>query len=143
MADLIYNSFRAAQLGDTDIDGTPIDLDGDTLKLALVTSSYSASTAHVYYSDITNEVVGDGYTAGGAALAGKAITYSGGTATFDANDVSWGTSTITARGGVLYKVGAGTATSPLIAYFDFGSDKSSSSGTFQVTWAATGILTLA
>jgi hypothetical protein len=41
-----------------------------------------------------------------------------------------------------YKSTGGTATSPLICYIDFGSDKVSSAGNFTITWDAEGILNL-
>jgi hypothetical protein len=47
----------------------------DSLKMALVTSTYSPNfDTHALYSDLTNEVVGTGYTAGGATLAGLSLT---------------------------------------------------------------------
>src|SRR5690242_11682894 len=45
-----------------------IDFDSDTIKAMLVTSSYAFSASHAYKSDITNEVTGTGYTAGGTAV---------------------------------------------------------------------------
>lgn len=52
-----------------------VDLDGDTLKIALTTSSYSYSLdSHDFFDDVTNEVTGTGYTAGGATLASKTLT---------------------------------------------------------------------
>lgn len=124
-----------------------IDFDSDTIKVALVTSSYSPSQDnHDYWDDVVaNEASGTGYTAGGATLANKTVTYDAGTnkTTFDADDVSWAASTITARYAVLYDSTPGTnATRPLVAYVDFGSDQSSSSGTFTVSWSASGIFTV-
>ena len=52
-----------------------VDLAADTIKVALVTSSYSPSlTADEFFDDVTNEVTGTGYTAGGATLSGQAVT---------------------------------------------------------------------
>lgn len=45
-----------------------IDVDSDTIKAMLVTSSYTYSAAHAYKSSITNEVTGTGYTAGGVTV---------------------------------------------------------------------------
>ena len=123
-----------------------IDLLSDTIKVALVTSSYTPNQdTHDYFSDITNEVSGTGYTAGGATLASK--TYTSNTTTnvwtFDAADVTWSSATITnARYAIIYDATPGTAaTNPLIAYIDFGSDKSSSGGDFVIQWNANGIFT--
>ncbi len=122
-----------------------IDLDTDTIKVMLVTSSYTPDAdTHDYKDDITNEVTGTGYTAGGATLSGKTVTQdnTNNLGVFDANDVTWSSSTITARGAVLYKDTGTASTSPLICYFDFGSDKSSVSGDFTIQWNSGGILTL-
>lgn len=51
-----------------------VDLDTDTLKIMLLTSSYTPDPAHDYQADLTNEVTGDGYTAGGATLAGVSVS---------------------------------------------------------------------
>jgi hypothetical protein len=126
------------------MDGS-IDLDTDTIKVALVTSSYVPDQdAHDFFDDVTNEVTGTGYTAGGASLANKAVTADNtdNEGVFDADDVTWSTSTITARGAVIYKSTGTASTSPLIAYIDFGADKSSSAGDFKIQWNSEGILNL-
>lgn len=140
MADVIYNSFKKKIM-----DGS-IDLDTDTIKVALVTSSYTPDQdLHDFFDDVTNEVSGTGYSAGGASLANKAVTQdnTNNKGVFDADDVTWSTSTITARGAVLYKSTGTASTSALICYIDFGSDKSSAGGNFTIQWNASGILTLA
>jgi hypothetical protein len=124
-----------------------IDLLSDTIKVALCTNSYVPNQdTHDYFNDITNEVPATGgYTAGGATLASKTYTYNSGTNTwtFDAADVTWSAATITnARYAIIYDATPGTAaTNPLIAYIDFGSDKSSSGGDFVIQWNASGIFT--
>lgn len=140
MADVIYNGFKAKIMNGS------IDLDTDTIKVALVTSTYTPNIdTHVFFSDVTNEVSGTGYTAGGATLASATVTQddTNDKGVFDANDVSWTTATITARGAVLYKSTGTASTSPLIAYVDFTTDKTSTAGTFTIQWSANGILTLA
>lgn len=119
-----------------------IDLDTDTIKVALCTSTYTPSqTTHAYFSSITNEVSGTGYTAGGATLASKTVGTSSLTFTFDAADTSWATSTITARYAIIYDSTGTAATSALIGYVDFGADVVSSGGTFSIVWDALGIAT--
>ncbi|WP_163168061.1 hypothetical protein [Arthrobacter sp. Alg241-R88] len=122
-----------------------IDWDTDTIKVALCTSSYTPSQdTHDYFNDITNEVTGTGYTAGGATLTGKTVNYTAGTNTtaFDAADVTWATSTITARYAIVYVDTAGASTTdPLIAYIDFEADVSSTAGPFALTWDAAGVFT--
>lgn len=141
MASVIYNSFKR------DIMNGSIDLDTDTINVMLVTSSYTPDVdAHTKRSDITNEVPATGgYTAGGQALSGKSVTVDNtdNEGVFDATDLTWSSSTITARGAVLYKARGGAATADeLICYIDFTTDKSSSSGDFTLQWAAEGILNL-
>lgn len=139
MASAVYNSFKR------DIMNGSIDLDTDTIKVALVSSSYTADIdAHTKLSDITNEVSGTNYTAGGNTLASLAVTADNtdDEGVFDASDTNWASSTITARGAVVYKSTGTASTSPLICYIDFGSDQVSSSGNFVIQWNAEGILNL-
>lgn len=121
-----------------------VDLDTDTIKVMLCTSSYAPNqSTHKYKSDITNESSGTGYTAGGAILASKTVGTSGLVFTFDAADVTWSSSTITARYAVFYDdTPATAATKPLICYWDFGQDEVSSSGNFTLTISGSGIFTI-
>lgn len=122
-----------------------IDYDTDTIKVMLCTSAYTPDQdAHIYKSSVTNEVSGTGYTAGGATLASKTITYgsSTNTITLDAADVTWSSSSITARYAVIYDSTGTDATSALIGYVDFGADVTSSGGDFTITWDSAGIATI-
>lgn len=123
-----------------------LDLDSDTLKVMLCSSSYTPDQdTHQYKSSVTNEVSGTGYTSGGQALTSVTVAYDGpsNTITLDAADTVWGSSTITARYAVIYDSSPSTdATRPLIAYVDFGADVSSSSGNFTISWNASGIVTV-
>lgn len=140
MADVIYNSFKR------DIMNGAIDLDTDSIKVMLVTSSYTPNAdTHTKRSDVTNEVTGTGYSAGGSALANKAVTAdtTDDEGVFDADDLTWSTSTITARGAVLYKSrGGASSADELICYLDFGADKVSTAGNFTLQWNAEGIINL-
>jgi len=122
-----------------------IDWDTDTIKVALLTSSYTPNQdTHDYYDDVVgNQVTGTGYTAGGITLSSKTSTYDGtnNVLVLDAADVTWSSSTITARYAVIYNdSGANNASKPLIGYVDFGSDQSSTNGNFTITWDSTGIV---
>jgi hypothetical protein len=120
-----------------------VDWDTDTIKVALTTSSYTPNQdTHDYFNDVTNEVSGTGYTAGGNTLASKTITYddANNVIILDAADTTWASSTITARYAVVYASTGTASTSPLIGYVDFGSDQSSTNGNFTITWDATGIV---
>lgn len=139
MADVIYNSFKR------DIMNGSIDLDTDTIDVMLVTSSYTPNQdTHVDRADVTNEVSGTGYTAGGAAIGSKTVTADNtdNEGVFDGADVTWSTATITARGAVLYKDTGVAANDNLICYLDFGSDQSSSAADFTISWNAEGIINL-
>lgn len=124
-----------------------IDILADTIKVALVTSSYTPDQdAHNYWDDVVaNEITGTGYTEDGITLSTKVFSYTSGTNTwkFDADDVSWTSSTLTARYAVIYNnTPAADSDKSLIAYVDFGSNQSSSSGTFSIQWNANGIFTI-
>lgn len=120
-----------------------INLTSDTIKLMICTSSYTPDQDnHRYKSDVTNEVSGAGYTAGGATVTSMAVSYdsASNTLSFDAADVNWPASTITGRWAVLYDSTPATdATRPLIGYVDFGSNMSSVAANFGVVWATNGI----
>ena len=125
-----------------------VDWLSDTIKVALATSSLSATlsqTADCYLSDLAAyEVTGTGYTQGGATLASKTATKSSLVVSLDAADVTWTTATITARYAIIYKlVGSGVfasdTTSPILGYVDFGADATATAGTFTITWDSTGI----
>lgn len=121
-----------------------IDYDTDVIKAMLTTVTYVPNQdTHDYKDDVTNEVSGTGYTAGGATLASKTVTYTAGTNkhVLDAADVQWTSSTITARIAVVYDSSPATdATRPLICYQDFGADVSTTNGTFTIQWNASGIV---
>lgn len=140
MASVVYNSFKR------DIQNGSIDLDSDVIKLMLVTSDYVPNQdTHTKRNDVTDEVVGTGYTSGGVALAGKSVDQNNtnNTGVFSADDVVFTSSTITARGAVLYKSrGGASSADELIAYIDFGADISSAAGDFTILFDASGILTL-
>jgi len=112
----------------------------DTYKIALFTSAATLSSATTAYAT-TNEVVGTGYTAGGVALTGFATSIDTGVAILDFADVSWAASTITARGALIYN---SSKTDKAVAVLDFGSDITSTAGTFSIAFpapaAATGLI---
>lgn len=138
MANVVYNSFKR--------DVQKIDLSVLTIKCMLVTSSYTPDQdAHSKRSDITNEVAGTGYSAGGAALANVVVSVDNtdNEGVLDADDVTWASSTITARGAVLYVArGGASSADELIGYIDFATDKSSTGGSFTIAWNAEGILNI-
>lgn len=112
-----------------------IDFDTDTFKVMLTTSAYTENKdTHDFRDDITNEVSGTGYTAGGATVT---VTVTLDTANdridISLGSASWASSTITARKAVYYKSRGGAASADeIIAVNDFGSDVSTTAGTFTL-----------
>jgi hypothetical protein len=103
---------------------------GNTFKLALYTDSASFTAATTAYT-VTNEVGNSGtYAAGGGTLTNITPTTSGTTAFTDFDDLSFTTATITARGALIYNDTA--AGDPSVVVLDFGSDKTSTAGTFTI-----------
>lgn len=102
----------------------------DTFKMALYTSAATLGTSTTQYTT-SGEVVGTGYTAGGATLQGFNVTTSGTTAILDfTTDPSWPNATITARGALIYN---SSKSNKAVYVLDFGSDITSTNGTFSVT----------
>ena len=120
-----------------------VDLDSDNLMVMLCAAAYTPNqVGHRYKSDVSSEVSGTGYTAGGQALTGVTVSYASNVLTLDCADPVWSGSTITARYAVFYDATPATdATRPLLCYWDLGSDQSSTAGPFTLTIAATGLIT--
>jgi hypothetical protein len=97
------------------------NLSANTLKMALYTAYATLNQDTTVYST-TNEVVGTGYTAGGATITGVTITTDSATNTvyINFNNVSWPGASFTARGALIYN---STQSNKSIAVLDFGSDK--------------------
>jgi hypothetical protein len=106
----------------------------DTYKIALYTSSATLGASTTAYS-ATNEVTGAGYDTGGKTLTGFVSGLSSGTAYITFDDPSWTSSTITARGCLIYN---SSKSNKAVACFDFGSDVISVSGTFTIDLPAAG-----
>ena len=137
MANLVYNRFMynlAKKL---------IDLEADTIKCGLITDAYTPDEDDNVWTDVSgDEASGAGYIAGGATLANKAVTQDDDNdkGVFDADDVIWADSTITARYAALYD---DTVDDNLICLIDFGANKTSDETDFTVIWHADGIIVLA
>jgi hypothetical protein len=129
MASLIYN-----KLLENWAKGS-VDFDTDTFKVLLTTSTYTENKdTHAFRSDVTNEITGTGYTAGGNTAT---VTVTLDTAN-DRVDISlggttWPSSTLTARKAVYYKARGGASTADeLVAVNDFGSDVVTVNGTLTL-----------
>lgn len=103
------------------------NFDTDTVYAMLCGSAYTADQDnHEFISQITNEVTGTGYNAGGKALTGVTWTYTDYSklGQLNADSVTWASASFTARYAVIYKYTGNTATSRLIGWVDFGADRS-------------------
>ena len=131
MASLIYNS----ALRDEAIGG--IDYDTDTFKVMLTTSAYTENKdTHTKRSDITSEVAGTGYTAGGntVTVTVGAVDTANDRVEISLGGTTWPASTITARKAVYYKSrGGASSADEVIAVVDFGADVISVTGTLTLT----------
>ena len=104
---------------------------GNTFKLAMYTNSATFNADTTAYTT-SNEVSGTGYTAKGATLTNSTPTSSSTTAFTDFTDVTFGSSTITARGALIFNDSA--SGDPAVLFLDFGSDKESSNGDFVIVF---------
>jgi hypothetical protein len=108
----------------------------DAFKIALYDNSASFTAATTDYT-ATNEVSASGsYSAGGGTLTNVTPTSSSTTAFTDFDDITFTSATITARGALIYntQTGGGSGTTDSVVVLDFGSDKSSTSGDFQIVF---------
>lgn len=129
-ASVYFDSFFA------DVFAGNISVNSDAFRCGLTTNAYTPNKGtHDRRNDITNEVVGTGYTAGGTSctVSGTLDTtnhrYS-----INVTGPSWPSSTITARGMFVYKYrGGASSADELIGWIDFGADITSTNSSFNVT----------
>ena len=106
---------------------------GSTFNLALYTSSASLGASTTAYTT-SNEVSGTGYTAKGAALTRVDPSNDGTTAITDFSNLTFSSSSITARGALIFNDSA--SGDPAVCVLDFGADKTSTSGDFTIQFPA-------
>jgi len=105
---------------------------GDSFKLALYDNSASFTAATTAYTSSDEVSASGSYSAGGGTLTNVTPTTSSTTAFADFNDLTFTSATITARGALIYN---DTATGdPAVVVLDFGSDKTSTAGDFQIVF---------
>jgi hypothetical protein len=135
MASGIYNRFKANLMN------KEIDLEGDTIKVALLDNTHSFSATDNVWADVSaNEITGTGYTANGQNLAGKSVTQAS-TTKWDATDIEWTSATFTAHHAVIYD--DTLANDDLICSIDFGGAQEVTAATFKIVFHSDGIITLA
>jgi hypothetical protein len=124
--------------------GGSIAFQTDTIKCALCKPTYTPTqnTDEFWSTPQAQEhTYGGNYSAGGATLGSKTKATATTVTTLDAADTAWTGLSGTARYAVIYKDTGNAATSPLIAYVDFGADQVLSAVDFTIVWAAGGIAT--
>lgn len=135
-----FNAFLKNQMNGV----APVDFDTHTIKVALAASAYAPNgAADDFFNDLTNEVSGGNYSAGGATLANKTLAEAAGTVTFDADDVTFAqhaSGFANARILALYMSTGTPSTSPLIVYSNLGADKGNVGGDLIFQWHASGLL---
>lgn len=136
---MAVGTFTLVNQGKLNILNRTIDFVGSGIAAVLLTTTHTPSvTADSTYGDLTNECADGDYAQ--VALTTKSITESGGTVTYDADPVSFGTSvSISAR--YIYLVagtaGSLTGTDKVMGYMDLstgGGNVSSTNSTFEVDW---------
>lgn len=142
MTAALYDRFLANALGGlTAGESRGIDYLSDDIRATLHTASYVPDKAtHDFVDDLTDEVSGAGYTAGGQALTGKTLAVASSVVIADCDDVVWTNATITARRVVISdRTPAAAADQPLILYNSAASDVSSTNGTWTFQVNANGL----
>lgn len=104
------------------------DLDTDTIKAALFTSSANLGSGTTVYRT-TNEISGTGYSAGGKTLGSADVDSTGSSGYADYADITWTGSSFTAAGMLVYNA---TQNDQAIAVYSFGGNRTVSNGTFQI-----------
>lgn len=116
-----------------------VDFDTASLKVLLVTSA--PTRTWVNRSDVTNEVVGTGYTAGGIAQAFTlpALDAANHRQAITLTDIANGWTGATFSGvvgAIIYLSTGNAATDKLLTYVEFSSVTQPVSGTFSITYSA-------
>jgi hypothetical protein len=127
-----------------------VDLDSNTFRMVLVTSGYTPNqNTHSTWADASaNEASGTGYTSSGKLLT-CTVNRTNLVVTFDCDDQTWTTATITAKYAIIVKDadanGTIASTDALLAYCDLetgGGSVSSTASSFAITINASGVFTI-
>lgn len=114
---------------------------GDVFKFALYLNSATLDKSTTAYTTSGEHAATGGYTAGGMTLTNTTPLISTDSAVLDFADISWTSATITARGALIYNT---SKSNKSVLVLDFGTDVSSTNGTFQIVFppaaAATGLI---
>jgi len=130
-----YNSFATKSMSGQ------INLSTDPFKIMLVDNTYTFDPdAHDSRSDITGEITGTGYTAGGQNLTSESWVQDNANnrTIFDFDNPEWTTATLSAYGAVIYKDSGSAATDWLVLFWDFGGIQTVTGGDFELNLNAVG-----
>lgn len=128
-----------------------LDLTATDSKMALVNDTHTPDfSVHDQFADLTNEVSGTGWAAGGVLLSAisagatsmaPTLVVSSGSLVWDGNDVAVSGTTLTnAMAAVIYADAETTPVAdPLVILIDFVTAFSTVNGVFGIQWAAGGI----
>ena len=106
------------------------DLSSDSLKIALYTNAATITRATTAYT-ATNEVTGNGYTAGGESMSGVVINTDADDVYLTANSITWGpNATFTFRKVLIYNT---TNANKAVAFYEYGADQSVANASYTLT----------
>ena len=139
-AGIIYDRFKQGVMqGD-------YDLTGANIKVMMTYAAYTPNAAtHDDKTDVTNEVTGSGYVAGGEALDTPVVTKETGHGKFDddGTNTTWASllidTTPTPSWAVMYD--DDSTGDLLIAYWELGTT-ATNGGDYTLQWSASGIVTI-
>jgi hypothetical protein len=103
---------------------------GSTFNLALYDNTATLDATTTAFTSSGEVAASGSYSSGGGALTNVTPTTSSTTAFTDFDDITFTSSTITARGALIYNASA--AGDPSVVVLDFGEDKTSTNGDFTV-----------
>ena len=112
------------------------DLDSDTIRIALYTSSANLDATTTAYTATGEVANGNGYTTTGEVLTNPVIGTSGTTAYVDFANPEWTSASLTTAGALIYN--DTTAGNNAIAVLNFGGDFTVTSGTFRIVFPSPG-----
>ncbi len=139
MSSFVYNAAKLGLLlGD-------FNLEQDDFKVALLGPGYTPDPdGHAFFSDISAETSGTGYTPGGQPLQNPALLRDDANdrVLFSADGLIWTVATFVTRGALIYKASGDPASSPLLAFIDFEEELECSGEDFVLQWHESGILAL-
>jgi hypothetical protein len=123
MASLVYDSLVDGLAAGTFAFGV------DAFRVMLVSGYVPDKANDTDRADVTGEVTGAGYTAGGASVVTNVSNAAADKTDIDLGGATWADSTISATGAVYYSAGS----DQLVAFVDFGGVVSSLNGAFSLS----------